>query len=290
MNDIRALPLPRRWFLLAATIAPAAAKAGKDENEPHKIAAVHRVHTRAAAAVEQHQKQHDVTGVATASVCAVCKESVHFMYPLLIFRIAPTLPYAFLKNCVTTHWNAACKIYFDVRYLKRMIGITVALFCTLIVSGLCSLCFKFDLKWWIALDKPLFVASRLGYTLMVAGCYLSCVLAVSRLVEFKHIFPSMLFFVFLGLFSVLFVFAFFTLKNFVFALVCITAVLAMAYVLFIRFLTKDWKIALEFLPTFVFDIYAFLCVLYIFMNNWRARFLLYFQRRRFVWAFSSFCW
>ena len=148
-----------------------------------------------------------------------------------------------------------------------MIGITVALFCTLIVSGLCSLCFKFDLKWWIALDKPPFVACRLGYTLMVAGCYLSCVLAVSRLVEFKHIFPSMLFFVVLGLFSVLFVFAFFTLKNFVFALVCITAVLAMAYVLFIRFLTKDWKIALEFLPTFFFDIYAFLCVLYIFMNN-----------------------
>ena len=152
-------------------------------------------------------------------------------------------------------------------YLKRMIGITVALFCTLIVSGLCSLCFNLDLKWWIALDKPPFVASGLGFTLMVATCYLSCVLAVSRLVEFKHLFPSMIFFLLLGIFSILFVFTFFTLKNLVFAVCCMAVVLAMAYVLFIRFLIKDWKIALEFLPTFAFDIYAFLCVLYIFVNN-----------------------
>ena len=120
-----------------------------------------------------------------------------------------------------------------------MIGITVALFCTLIVSGLCSLCFNLDLKWWIALDKPTFVASGLGFTLMVATCYLSCVLAVSRLVEFKHLFPSMIFFLLLGIFSILFVFAFFTLKNLVFAVCCMAVVLAMAYVLFIRFLIKD---------------------------------------------------
>lgn len=148
-----------------------------------------------------------------------------------------------------------------------MIGITVALFCTLVVSGLCSLCFKMDLKWWIALEKPPFVLSGGCFTIMVGTCYLSCVLAVSRLVEFKHLFPSMLFFLILGVFSVLFVFSFFTLKNLAFALVCMTVVLATAYVLFVRFLIKDWKMAVEFLPTLLFDAYGFLCVLYIFMNN-----------------------
>lgn len=101
MHVYRALPLPQQRFLLAATITSTAAKAGKDEDEPHKVTTVAGVHAAATARVEQHQKQHNVASVATASVCTVCKESVHAMYPLFRFRIAPTLPYAFLKNCVT---------------------------------------------------------------------------------------------------------------------------------------------------------------------------------------------
>lgn len=46
-----------------------------------------------------------------------------------------------------------------------------------------------------------------------------------------------------------------------------TIVLATSYALFVRFLTKEVKIALEFLPTFLFNVYGFLCVLCIFMNN-----------------------
>lgn len=46
-----------------------------------------------------------------------------------------------------------------------------------------------------------------------------------------------------------------------------TAVLAISYVLFIRFLTKEVKIAIEFLPAFLFNFYAFLCTLCIAMNN-----------------------
>ena len=97
--------------------------------------------------------------------------------------------------------------------------------------------------------------------------YLSSVLAISRLVEFKHIFPSMLYFVILGVFCILFMLAFFTLKNLLFGLICMCVVLAVSYLLFIRFLTKEVKIALEFLPTFLFNVYAFLCTICIFMNN-----------------------
>ena len=138
---------------------------------------------------------------------------------------------------------------------------------TLVVSGLCSLCFNMDLNWWIALEKPSFVLSGGWFSIFVAASYLSSVLAISRLVEFKHIFPSMLYFVILGVFCILFMLAFFTLKNLLFGLICMCVVLAVSYLLFIRFLTKEIKIAIEFLPTFLFNIYGYLCVLCIFLNN-----------------------
>lgn len=148
-----------------------------------------------------------------------------------------------------------------------MIGLVAGLLLTLVVSGLCSLCFNMDLNWWIALEKPSFVLSGGWFSIFVAASYLSSVLAISRLVEFKHIFPSMLYFVILGVFCILFMLAFFTLKNLLFGLICMCVVLAVSYLLFIRFLTKEIKIAIEFLPTFLFNIYGYLCVLCIFLNN-----------------------
>ena len=148
-----------------------------------------------------------------------------------------------------------------------MIGLVAGLLLTLVVSGLCSLCFNMDLNWWIALEKPSFVLSGGWFSIFVAASYLSSVLAISRLVEFKHIFPSMLYFVILGVFCILFMLAFFTLKYLLFGLICMCVVLAVSYMLFIRFLTKEIKIAIEFLPTFLFNIYGYLCVLCIFLNN-----------------------
>lgn len=69
-----------------------------------------------------------------------------------------------------------------------MIGIVVGIFAILVVSGLCSLCFKMDLKWYIALEKPSFVVSGGWFTVFVSTAYVSCVLAISRLVEYKHFF------------------------------------------------------------------------------------------------------
>ncbi len=148
-----------------------------------------------------------------------------------------------------------------------MVGIVVGLFCVLLVAGISSAIFKIDLNWYIALDKPSFVVSGGWFTVFVAVSYISCILAVSRLVHFKHFFPSMLFFALLGLFNIMFVFCFFRLKNLIAALVFMTFSLAMAYTLFIRFLLKEIKIAVEFAPAFVFYAYAFVCVLYIAMQN-----------------------
>lgn len=148
-----------------------------------------------------------------------------------------------------------------------MLGIVAGLFCTLIVAGLCSYCFNIDFKWYFALNKPSFLVSGGWFTAFVSISYLSSIMAVSRLVHFKHIFPSMIFFAIMGFGCVMFVLCFFTLKNLVWSLIFITVTLAMAYVLLMRFFMKDFKIALEFLPTFLFDLYAFMCVMYIVMHN-----------------------
>lgn len=138
---------------------------------------------------------------------------------------------------------------------------------TLIVAGLCSYCFNIDLKWYNSLNKPAFLLPSGGFTILVALAYASSILAIGRLVEYKHIFPSMIFFGIMGMFCVLFVLCFFTLKSLVASLICMTATLAMAYVLFVRFLIKDFKIALEFLPAFLFNVYGFICTVHIALFN-----------------------
>ena len=148
-----------------------------------------------------------------------------------------------------------------------MIGMTVALFATLLVAGLSSYCFKTDFIWYNSLVKPSFVLTQGYWSSFVIVSYLSGVLSITRLVEHKHIFPSMIFFAILGAFCILFVFAFFTLENLLLAFVFMTIVLAFAYVLFVRFLTKDVPLALMFLPILLFDIYAFVSTLAILMQN-----------------------
>lgn len=148
-----------------------------------------------------------------------------------------------------------------------MIGIVAGIFCTLIVAWTSSYFFKFDAAWFAALEKPSIFVPNGVFTLFVGISYVSCILSISRLIEYKHIFPSMLFFVALGVSSVLFVIAFFFCKDLVWGLVTMTFTLAFAYVLFIRFLIKDVKIAFEFLPTFLFDAYGFICALCIALAN-----------------------
>ena len=151
--------------------------------------------------------------------------------------------------------------------LKRLIGIVAGIFCTLVAAWICSYVFKFDGAWYGALVKPSFMLPRGYFTAFVAVTYLSCILSISRLVTHKRFFPSMLYFFGLGTCSVLFVLAFFNLKRLVLALVFITATLAFAYALFIRFLMKDVKIALLFLPAFSFYIYGFLCAVSVALAN-----------------------
>ena len=148
-----------------------------------------------------------------------------------------------------------------------MIGIVAGIFCTLIVAALSSYCFKFDPAWFYSLKLPAYLAPPAAFEAFVATSYLSSIISISRLVEHKHIFPSMLFFAGLGASSVLFVLTFFWHKQLFWGLLFMAATLALALILFFRFLTKDVKIALIFLPTFAFDLYGFVLTLTIAMAN-----------------------
>ena len=77
----------------------------------------------------------------------------------------------------------------------------------------------------------------------------------------------MIFFAVMGVGCIFFVLCFFKLKSLIASLVFITITLAMAYVLFVRFLIKDYKMALVFIPTFLFNIYAFVCMMFIALQN-----------------------
>ncbi len=151
--------------------------------------------------------------------------------------------------------------------MKRMIGIVIGVFCILVVEGLCLICFNMDLKWWIALNKPAFVLPGGWFTLLVCVAYLSSILSISRIVERKRFFPSMAIFLIVGVFAILFVLAFFTLKNLLFGFVCISLTFGASFCLFMRFVVKDWVTALMYLPSFSFNFYAYLCVLSILMCN-----------------------
>ena len=148
-----------------------------------------------------------------------------------------------------------------------MIGIVAGIFCTLIVAALSSYCFKFDPVWFYSLRLPAYLAPPAAFEAFVAVSYLSSIISISRLVEHKHIFPSMLFFLILGASDIMFLLFFFRLKIILAAAFFITASQALAYTLFVRFMMKDFKIALEFLPAFLFHCYAFICALSIVMLN-----------------------
>ena len=148
-----------------------------------------------------------------------------------------------------------------------MIGLVSGVFLALIVAGLSSYCFKTDFIWYNQLLKPSFVLFPAFWSTFVVVSYTSSILSITRLVEHKHIFPSMVFFVILGTFVILFVFAFFSLHNLLLAFIFMTIVLAFAYILYVRFLTKDITLALIFSPTLAFNIYAFVCTLAILMAN-----------------------
>lgn len=148
-----------------------------------------------------------------------------------------------------------------------MIGIVVGLFCVLIVAGLCAFFLKIDFIWYNRLIKPVFVPTSGYFSFMMCIVYFSNIAVVSRLVTGKHFFPSLLILSAIGVFSVLFVAVFFSLKLLVGGAVVMSVLFALSFFQQVRFFIKEIRIALYYLPTFLFNCYAFVVVFAIALTN-----------------------
>lgn len=154
-----------------------------------------------------------------------------------------------------------------MEYVKRLAGLAVGTFSVLVVAWICSTCLNVDFKWYYLLDKPIVVPSGAIFTLMVSVVYVLHTAVVSRLVVGKHFFPSTLILGGVGVFSILFVFSFFTLKNVYLAATFMAVTFALSLIQTVRFFIKELRIALYYLPIFAFNCYAFILSLSIAFTN-----------------------
>lgn len=154
-----------------------------------------------------------------------------------------------------------------MEYIKKLIGLVTGVFCTLVVAWLCADCLKIDFKWYNALVKPVIVPGGGYFTLFVSAAYALNILVVARLVTGKHFFPSTLILAGIGLFSILFIYAFFARCNVYLGLVFMLLVFILSFIQQVRFFIKETLIALYYLPVFIFNCYCLVAVAAIAIAN-----------------------
>lgn len=151
--------------------------------------------------------------------------------------------------------------------IKKLIGIVVGIFCTLLMAWFCSFQLKIDFIWYNSLVKPVFLAKPMIMTVFVSVMYLCHILVIARLVTGKHFFPSMVFLAIISIFSILFVHSFFTWKNVYLALVFSLVVFLVSLLVQVRFFLKELRISLYYLPVFIFNAYSTVAVTFIAFAN-----------------------
>ncbi|MEG2450579.1 MAG: tryptophan-rich sensory protein [Clostridia bacterium] len=151
--------------------------------------------------------------------------------------------------------------------VKQLLGLVVGLFCTLIVAGLCSYCFNMDFTWYSQLDKPSFMPSGGYFTVFVSLTYLSTIWVIARLVASKKIAPTIVFFVVIGVCSILFVYLFFSLKQIYGSMVFITFTFISSLMLFLKFIARDFVSAIIYFPSLLFNAFCFVIMFALAMAN-----------------------
>ena len=90
-------------------------------------------------------------------------------------------------------------------WVKRMTGLTFALFCILLVAAVGQFCLEIDFKWYSSLNKPAFMPNPFAFRFAVSVVYVCLCAVITRLVVGKHFFPSMIFLAVSGVLSVIFI-------------------------------------------------------------------------------------
>lgn len=148
-----------------------------------------------------------------------------------------------------------------------MTGLTFALFCVLLVAAVGQFCLKIDFTWYYALNKPAFMPTPGGFTLMTSAVYVFSAALITRLVVGRHFFPSMIFLAVAGMLSAVYLFVMFRMKNPYAACVVMLCVWAVSFVTLVRFMFKDrWCVAL-YLPVFLFNSFCTVLAVWLAFSN-----------------------
>lgn len=156
----------------------------------------------------------------------------------------------------TSLLSYCAKYTFPVDWVKRMTGLTFALFCILLVAAVGQFCLEIDVEWYHSLVKPPFLLSPFGFTVVVSLVYVCMCAVITRLVVGKHFFPSMIFLSLTGVLAVVYIFVMFRVKSVYGASVAMCAVFAVSFIQQVRFFLKDRVLALVYLPVFAFNAYC----------------------------------
>lgn len=132
-------------------------------------------------------------------------------------------------------------------------GITVALFCVLLVAGGGQFCMKIDLKWYSDLIKPAFMPSAFGFSVLVTGVYACCIAVITRLVVHKRFFPSMVMLAGTGVLSLIFLFTVFRLKSLYVGATVMLILFILSFLIEVRFAIKDRATSLYYFPVLLFN-------------------------------------
>ena len=151
--------------------------------------------------------------------------------------------------------------------VKKLTGLTVALFCVLLVASAGQFCVNADLKWYSSLIKPFFMPTPLGFTFTVTVVYALCIAVITRLVVGKRFFPSLTVLALTGVLAVLFLFVVFRLRNLYGGVVVAVALFLLSAALEVRFVVKDWVLAAVYAPVALFNAFCLVLTSVLAMTN-----------------------
>lgn len=154
-----------------------------------------------------------------------------------------------------------------VEWVKRMTGLTAALFCVLLFSAFAQFILEIDVEWYNSLSKPSFMLSPFGFRVTVCLMYACVVAVITRLVVGKHFFPSTVILALTAVFALVCLFCIFRARALVGGAFSACLLVAASLALGVRFAFKDGVLALVYAPVFLFNAYCLVVMCFLALNN-----------------------
>lgn len=154
-----------------------------------------------------------------------------------------------------------------VEWVKRITGLTAALFCVLLFSAFAQFILEIDVKWYNSLIKPSFMLSPFGFRVTVCLVYACLAAVTTRLVVGKRFFPSTVILAATAAFALACLACVFRARSLVGGAFSACLLTAASFLLGVRFAVEDGALVLVYAPVFAFNVYALTVLCFLAVNN-----------------------